>query len=239
MSKLYEVLENASREREKFKTGRAEEPAFEPHHSRKDAESIRLYQSIDAALRGNGSRVVQFIGTRMGEGCSTIVRDLATTAAVKLSESVLLIDLDRPFHEGAFMSATALPYHFERALSEQLPLEKTLRQVEQTSLYITSLSPKPNTPPADSESDYSDLWGHLKDRFSLILIDSPPVNVSPVGFSLLRKVDGVVLVIRAEQTRWPVAVTLKDRITAEGGKIIGAVYNDRRYYIPQWLYKYL
>ena len=34
--------------------------------------------------------------------------------------------------------------------------------------------------------------------------------------------------VRAEKTRWPAAVNVKEKIVRDGGKIIGAVYNDRR-----------
>ena len=83
------------------------------------------------------------------------------------------------------------------------------------------------------------LWEGLREQFSLILIDAPPAAVSHMGFSLLGRCDGVVLVVRAEKTQWPVAVKVKEKIAREGGKIIGAVYNDRRLYTPGWLRKYL
>ena len=82
-------------------------------------------------------------------------------------------------------------------------------------------------------------WERLKARFSLILIDAPPASVSPMGFPLLDRTDGVVLVVREQKTRFPAALAVKERIVREGGKIIGAVYNDRRHYAPGWLRKYL
>ena len=95
MSKLYEALENASREREKLEMAKTPViPPFEPPSWKNDLEIMGLYQAIDAALGRKTSRVVQFIGTQPGEGCSTIVRDLAAAAAAKLEEAVLLLDLD-------------------------------------------------------------------------------------------------------------------------------------------------
>ncbi len=239
MSKLYEVLEAARQEREKLGADRIPEPAFEPVYSRNEAEIIRLYQAIDAALPKEGSRVVQFIGTRAGDGCSTIVRDLASIAANGLRESVLLVDLGKPFEEVTVASDITFRHHLDQPPAGPTSLDGGLRQVEKSSLYITSLCSRSDVSASMVASGYPDLWERLRDRFSLILIDSPPASASPLGFSVLRKTDGVVLVIRAEKTRWPAAVSLKERILAEGGKIIGAVYNDRRYYIPGWLYKYL
>jgi Mrp family chromosome partitioning ATPase len=52
-------------------------------------------------------------------------------------------------------------------------------------------------------------------------------------------VDGVVLVVEAEKTRWPVAETVRDKIKNSGGNILGIVLNKRRYYIPDWIYNKL
>jgi Mrp family chromosome partitioning ATPase len=52
-------------------------------------------------------------------------------------------------------------------------------------------------------------------------------------------VDGVVLVVEAEKTRWPVAENVRDKIKGSGGNILGIVLNKRRYYIPEWVYKKL
>ena len=50
-------------------------------------------------------------------------------------------------------------------------------------------------------------------------------------------VDGTVLVVEAEKTRWPVAVNVKERIKQSGGKVLGIAFNKRQYYIPGWLYR--
>ena len=46
-------------------------------------------------------------------------------------------------------------------------------------------------------------WERLKARFSLILIDAPPASVSPMGFPLLDRTDGVVLVVRERKDAIP------------------------------------
>jgi Mrp family chromosome partitioning ATPase len=82
-------------------------------------------------------------------------------------------------------------------------------------------------------------WKKLRQRFDLILIDSPPATTSPDGLALSSKVDGIVLVVEAEKTRWPVAESTKNRILSSGGKILGIVLNKRRYHIPDFVYKRL
>jgi Mrp family chromosome partitioning ATPase len=81
--------------------------------------------------------------------------------------------------------------------------------------------------------------GKLTERFDLVLIDSPPATLYPDGLSIVNKVDGVVLVVAAEDTRWPVAESVKDQITRSGGRLLGMVFNKRRFYIPEFIYKRL
>jgi Mrp family chromosome partitioning ATPase len=49
-------------------------------------------------------------------------------------------------------------------------------------------------------------------------------------------VDGVVLVVQAEKTRWQVAEQAKRILEESGARLLGAVINRRRYHIPQALY---
>jgi len=73
----------------------------------------------------------------------------------------------------------------------------------------------------------------------LILVDSPPATTSPEGFALMRKADGVVLVVEADKTRWPVVESVKERILQHGGNVLGLVLNKRRYHIPEFVYRRL
>jgi Mrp family chromosome partitioning ATPase len=82
-------------------------------------------------------------------------------------------------------------------------------------------------------------WENLREKFDLILIDSPSFESSPDGIAISRRVDGVVLVLEAERTRWPVAERLKERILLNGGNILGIAFNKRRYYIPDFVYRWL
>ncbi len=241
MSKLYEVLENASRERELLETART--PVIPPSQlpSRKtDMEMMGLYQAMNTALGRKTSRVVQFIGTQAGEGCSTIVHHLAGAAAARVEESVLLLDLNPgPSYSDVTLDAT-FQYHMETLNIQAAPFDKAFCQTEQGNLTVSTFSPKSDPILALLDMSHDDgLWERLRERFSLILIDAPPAAVSHMGFSLLERCDGVVLVVRAEKTRWPAAVNVKERVVRGGGKIIGAVYNDQRHYTPQWLRKYL
>ncbi len=96
--------------------------------------------------------------------------------------------------------------------------------------YITSIFDSPRI-----EGIFED----LKQEFDLILIDSPSGDVSTDAFALSPKVDGVILIVEAENTRWPVANDVKERIIKHGGNVLGVILNKRKYYIPEFIYKRL
>ncbi len=68
-----------------------------------------------------------------------------------------------------------------------------------------------------------------------IFIDCPPVNSSNTSLVLAVRVDGVVLVVQAEKTRWEVAQFAMQQIESTNGEIPGAILNKRRFCIPGWL----
>jgi Mrp family chromosome partitioning ATPase len=51
--------------------------------------------------------------------------------------------------------------------------------------------------------------------------------------------DGVIMVLQAESTRWEVAQSARERIESEKVKVLGAVLNRRQMYIPHWAYRML
>jgi Mrp family chromosome partitioning ATPase len=51
--------------------------------------------------------------------------------------------------------------------------------------------------------------------------------------------DGVVMVVQAEKTRWEVAQSARQRMEHDKVKILGVVLNKRQMHIPEWAYKML
>jgi Mrp family chromosome partitioning ATPase len=83
------------------------------------------------------------------------------------------------------------------------------------------------------------VMNQLRQRYDLVVFDSPAPTDSPDMLALSAKVDGVVLVIQADQTRFHQAKRTKELIESNGGKLIGLVFNKRRFFIPDWIYKRL
>jgi protein-tyrosine kinase len=252
MSKIYEALNQAQKE----KRGSSPTSDLSASHlttplSAPDGEELNLekamlslYQNIESLLPNFPKKVIQFIGSREGEGTSTIVREFGRMTSGKLNKSVLIFDADHLNPVQHILFGLMPEYGWEDMLKDDVKIngnvDKMLYRVKESSLYICPVSQNSLFPhQAFDSSKMESLWQKLKERFDLILVDSPAAAVSPDGAAISRHVDGVVLVVEAEKTRWPVAENAKDTIEKNGGKILGVAFNKRRYYIPEFIYRRL
>ncbi len=205
-----------------------------------EQEMIALYQTITAALPDIDHRTVLFVGSRSNEGTSTVARQLARIVSMRMGKSVLLIDLDRSRPDLHVFSKLKPEIYLQDTRGSGDQIEESLARVEESSLYVmplfwrTMISPK-----TIDQAKRVDFWEPLKDRFDLIIVDSPPASMFPDGPAIVSRVDGVILVVEAEKTRWHVALSVKEKILNSGGNILGTVFNKRRLYIPEIIYRYL
>ncbi|MEH3106988.1 MAG: hypothetical protein PGN09_06760 [Sphingomonas fennica] len=83
------------------------------------------------------------------------------------------------------------------------------------------------------------LLAELRRAYDYILLVAPPMATSFEGVEMARMADAVVLVIRAEVTRRPVAADVIHQVQATGAAIDGLVMSGRRRYIPDFIYRML
>jgi Mrp family chromosome partitioning ATPase len=246
MGKIYEALEKAQRERRGQKKppmfvvlspGERPSTGFEVVAER---EMVTLSRNIDALLETSPKKVLQFIGSQAGEGTSTVVRDFAMVCATRLGKTVLLLDAD-PQRPSQHLSFHLQPeFGWEEILRNKRTFRKAICRIGDTKLHVYPIPPgSASLPKALFSPEIREFWEAAKERFDLVLIDSAPASASPDGIALSRFMDGVVLVLSADKTRKPVAESLRNQILQNGGNLLGMVFNNRRYHIPEFVYKRL
>ena len=245
MTKVYEALENAKTE--VFHGASKISPirpgaTISPSASSRVvmAKEIRVYQTLASIIPDSTRKVIQFIGSREGEGTSTIVREFARVSSAKFGKSVLILDADQHRPRQHLFFHILPDCGWQEVVRDHQPIEKALHQIGGTRLFVSPSSEYSPSHPHNYNSLLIDAFlTKLRERFDLILIDSPPATTSTDGLTISSKVDGVVLVVEAEKTRWPVAESVRDKIKRSGGSILGIVLNKRRFHIPDWVYKKL
>ncbi len=244
MSKIYEALENAYRARARtddlLTVPQSDKAVQELVLVDMEEELLGLYKNIEILLPHSSKKVIQFIGSKQGEGASTIVREFARVAATRIGMSVLLLDADRLQPSQHLHFKVTSGYTWQEAIRDGESPEKVLHRVGETSLFLgPSANTNAYTPEIFDSPRFAGFWETLWQQFDLILVDSPPLGSSPDGLAIAPRVSGVVLVVEAEKTRWQIVRNSKERITKVGGNVLGIVFNKRRYYIPELIYKHL
>jgi Mrp family chromosome partitioning ATPase len=81
-----------------------------------------------------------------------------------------------------------------------------------------------------------DAINKLKDRFDLVLIDTPFIKEYRDAFVVSATSDGIVFVIDTGSARRPIVRLYIEEF--KDHKILGAVFNKRRYPIPEIIYRH-
>lgn len=244
MTKIYEALELAKQtviEEEKEPVSlRPVEDALRPFDIKMEETLIGLYHNVATLLPKTKGKIIQFIASRKGDGTSILIRELAKTAASRLNNSVLLLDTDQYDPSQASSFAITPKFGWENVIGNERTFNNALYRVGKSRLFVSQVFLSGSSEPLVFESpEFEDALNKLRENFDLILVDSPPAIQYPDGVVLSRKMDGVVLVVEAEKTRWQVARSVRDRILMQGGKILGVILNKRRYHIPKKIYELL
>ena len=205
-----------------------------------ELEMVTLYQTIMASLPDINHPSILFTGTRANEGTSTIARELAKMVSLRMEKTVLFIDFEGNHPKEHIYTNLKPEKTVDEVVNTGDSMEKALCRVEESSLYVMPVFQRTSvTSKALDPVKGSGFWEPLKERFDLIIVDSPPATLFPGAPAIAAQVDGVILVVEAEKTRWQVALSVKDRLIKGGATILGIVFNKRKYYIPQYVYKYL
>jgi protein-tyrosine kinase len=200
---------------------------------------ISLFHSINSLLPDFQKKVIQFIGSSEEEGTSTIVREFAAVSVNKFGKKVLLMDTDTQKPSQHLFFNINPTVSCEDVFRDGKPSDNALNQIESSGLFLSAISNSLSSTAQIFESlNNSNFWEKMR-SFDLVLIDSPPAATSSDGLYISRMVDGVVLVLEAEKTRWPLAKSMKDKIIRNGGKVLGIVFNKHRHHIPEFIYKRL
>ncbi len=179
------------------------------------------FMSTDSPLR---SVVVTSPGP--AEGKSTVVVSLAITMAHS-GRRVLLVDTDlrRPRIHKAFSTNPRL------GITSILAGDATIEQsVQSTIVDGLSLLPCGPVPPNPSEllhtAKFAALLEDLKQRYDLLVFDSPPVSVVIDAAIIGPQLDGVILVAESGRTSRDALAHSLRQLRDVGSKMLGCVLND-------------
>ena len=182
-------------------------------------------------------KTILFSSAKGEEGTSTTLRNFAITLASG-GDKVLLVDanLRNPILHDLFNIEKKIG--LTELLNSGGNLTDTIKKtVVQNLQVITSGAPHSNPSSVLESRLLFSLITQMKDQADWILFDCAPINSFNDSATLAAKMDGIILVVQAENTRWEVAQNAKEHIKSDKVKLLGVVLNRRKMYIPDWAYK--
>jgi succinoglycan biosynthesis transport protein ExoP len=205
------------------------------------AESYRgLRTTIFLSSAELAPRILLVTSTTPLEGKTLTSGNLAAVMA-KTEQDVLLVDADlrRPsLHELFQVPAQPGLSNFLVGEVDDLPFVTT----PVPNLFLV---PSGNTAPNPSELLGSDRMTKFLDlargRFQRIIFDSPPLMSVTDAAILGTRVDGVVLVIRAEATPRQAILKARNQLLGVNARILGTVFNDvpiKQYFSHHYYHHY-
>lgn len=195
------------------------------------AEEFRsLCDATRSLMRQTGGKVAMVTSSVVEEGKSSVAANLAVAMAQKGLET-LLVDAD--------LRHPAAAAHFEvrnegltNIAVEGAAAERMVQPTGIPRLYALAagaysmVEASPYTPAELFESKaVKQLFEGLRERFDVIVVDSPAILTAAETVSLAKLADGILLVLGAGFVRRTVAADAIARLDTAGTPVIGAVLN--------------
>lgn len=193
------------------------------------AEQYRILRT-KILLSPRPLRLLCVSSPQVGDGKSVTALNLAGALALKLGQSVLLVDGD--FRRASLAGMLGLPASpgLANVLAGECHWSEAVGRLDRVSnLYFLPAGRRSEHPAELYDSAaWPALCAELRKHFRSVIIDSPPVGLV-ADYDLIEAVsDGVVLVVRPDHTRRDLCLQALQAVPAE--KLVGVVINMA----PNW-----
>ncbi len=180
--------------------------------------------------RDDAPRVITLSGLQFKCGVSTVALLLAHhLASAQSDQRILLIDYAV---SGAALTAWHHLHFVGSALSWQhFPADQ--------SLHCLSLRGGETYAVAERLRWYRSLILSARQRYSRIIIDTPPLGKLVEPLLLAPESDGIVLILKSGATRKPALVHWIQELQRMGVTVLGSVLTFRQYPLPKWLLRWI
>lgn len=176
----------------------------------------KVREQIIIGNNGQPFQTVMITGVDKGHGASTTAYNLAYEFCRSTSLKVLLVDGNGTESAG------------------KNDIGKILQKPLTDSLFVVHASFNEGTNPL---ARIQEQLKEMRNQFSYILFDVPPVMQVPEVLGLVPHVDLVMVVIQASRVKWQVLDKLKKTLLEAQPREIGVILNRKKYYIPANLYR--
>lgn len=191
------------------------------------SEGIRTIRSdLQLSMLDLTQQTVLVTSTIPGEGKTTVACNLAFAYAQVRRTLFIEADMRRPKVVRALKMEPNKP-GLSEFVSGELAIEQCIHPAGDTGLMVLQSGAVPLNPLEMLTSKrFADAMEALKERFEVIVIDTPPVELVSDALVLSRFASAVLFVVKADSTPYPVARHSLIRLRRIDAPVIGAVLNQ-------------
>jgi succinoglycan biosynthesis transport protein ExoP len=221
----------------------ASAPTLQMTPAPKNGHTVKAHSPISEAYRGAlssillptlngaGRQIIVITSPEAGAGKTTVTSNLGVATA-ETGRRVLLIDADfrRPRLHRVFDMPNSTGLTDLLRLNtpiESTPLKSLVQATKIPGLSLMTSGPTTNSP---STLLYSPRLVEFLERmgreFDVVLIDAPPMLQFADARVMGRYSDGVILVLRAGQTKWEAAMLACQRFDEDRTRVLGTILNS-------------
>lgn len=179
---------------------------------------------------GDDIKAIMLTSSVPNEGKSTVVINLARSMA-ESGQKVVCIDCDirksvLAGRLGAHIENGGIIYGLSHYLSGQKRLNEVVLETNVEGVDIIFAGPTvPNPTEILGNHYFTEMMEKLKERYDVILLDTPPLGVVIDAAVIAPAVDGAVLVVQQGEVSRRFVGNVKKQLESSGVRILGVVLN--------------
>ncbi len=203
-------------------------------------EALKLVQRLFRPSNEAAHKTVMFAAIDSNTGCSSLCALIARSLAESVSGSVCLVESN--FRAPTLPKVLGVDNHYglADALRQEGAIKGFANQIGPDNYwYLSSGSLTQDSLNLLSGDRMKERIDELRKEFDYLVIDAPPLGAYADAMTIGRLVDGVVLVLEANETRREAALQVTESLRTSRIPVLGAILNNRTFPIPAALYKRL
>jgi len=199
-------------------------------------ELDNLRDNVEVILSRNKRRVISFAASLPGEGSSTLALHFAFLLARVAEKRVLLVDADMARSNTNLTSVVGEQDGLTELLRDGLSLDEVILATEEPNLhFLPAGQDHVRYVEAVSTGRLRKLFEELGELYDTVVVDNAPILEHPEAPLIGAASDGVLLVVRAHETRRELVQRAMAELNFSRCRILGTILNARKESLPGFL----